>query len=163
MITVIQDTREQNGWNFNIYNECKGVVRQGLTEGDYTTQEILDLENGTNRKILRIERKFSTGELSNNLGKLHKQFDAEMKKMSEYDHSYLICEFSASDIFDFPEKSGIPKKFWTNIRMNGKIIWAKLKTLEEKYGFQTIFAGNRQSAEDAAMEIFREIHDGYIY
>jgi hypothetical protein len=158
---IIQDTREKNGWNFDIYEECHAVEKQGLKEGDYTTKGILDLEAGTNRKILRIERKFSTGELSTNLGKLYKQFDAEMKKMSEYDYSYLILEFSADDIFSFPENSGIPKHLWKNIRMNGKIIWAKLKGLEEKYGFQTIFAGCRQSAEDAAIEIFKEIHDGY--
>lgn len=160
---IIQDTREKNGWDFSIYDECHAVEKQGLKEGDYTTKEILDLEAGTNRKILRIERKFSTGELSNNLGKLYKQFNAEMQKMSVYEHAYLICEFSVDDIFTFPENSGIPKHLWKYIRMNGKIIWAKLKGLEEKYGFQTIFGGTRQGAEDEAVKIFKEIHDGYIY
>ena len=157
---IIQDSREKNGWTFDIYN-CDIEV-QGLKEGDYTTKEILNFESDTNSKILRIERKFSTGELSNNIGKLHKQFNKEMEKMSEYEYSYLICEFSMDNIMEFPENSGIPKKYWKSLRMNGKIIWSKLMRLQDKHGFQIIFAGSRQLAEDAAIGIFKEVHDGYI-
>ncbi len=158
---IIKDTREQDGWNFGIYNI--DVELQGLKEGDYTTKEVLNLESCTNTKILRIERKNTTGELSNNVGRYFKRFDREMEKMSHYEHSYLICEFSIDDIFDFPERSGIPEKLWSGLRMNGKIIYSKLKQLEDKYGFQIIYAGCRQSAEDEALEIFKEIHDGYIH
>ena len=80
----------------------------------------------------------------------------------QYKYSYLICEFSMDNVIEFPENSRIPEKYWKNLRMNGKIIWSKLEKLEEKHGFQIIFAGCRQSAEDTAMGIFQEVHDGYI-
>jgi len=160
-MNIIQDTREQNGWDFSIYEESFGVIHQGLKEGDYTTQEIVDLENRTESKILCIERKASTAELSNNLGKTYKRFKKEMDRMSLYDHAYIICEFSLENVLEFPENSTIPKKIWPYLKMTGNFIQSRIKRLEEEYGFQTIYAGSRDKAERQALEIFKEIHDAY--
>ena len=35
---VIQDTREKNGWNFDIYDSCIGTLSKGLKTGDYTIE-----------------------------------------------------------------------------------------------------------------------------
>lgn len=167
--TIVKDTREREPWSFNMVEECKGSVRRALKEGDYTTKEILDLENATGRKILRIERKASTGEISLNLGKHYKRFLAEMERLKDYEHAYLILEFSIDDVFKFPEGSGIPEKYWyrkgkngkrvNNLRMNGKMMYARLKDIESKYGVKLVFAGNKADAICAAIKVFDKVHN----
>ncbi len=161
-MNIIQDTREQNGWNFEIYEECTGIIRQGLTVGDYTTEEILDLENRTDNKILRIERKGSTGELAGNVGKYYKRFERELVKLSEYEHAYIICEFPLDYIFDFPEHSKIPKKIWKYLKMDGRAIYSLFKKLEEKYEITVLYAKSKDDAEAQAIQIFKEVHDAYL-
>ncbi len=157
--TLIEDTRERDPWSFHIYDQCIATVRQKLDEGDYTTQEILDLEISTGRKILRLERKASTGEIALNLGKHHARFIKEMERLEPYEHKYLILEFSIDDILDFPVGSKIPKKIWKYLRMNGKLLYNRLKAIEDKYGVELVFSNDKVGAVDAAVLIIENIHN----
>ena len=168
--TIVEDTREQTPWAFSMIEECIGSVKIKLDEGDYTTKEILDLESATGRKILRIERKASTGEISLNLGKLYKRFLKEMERLQNYEHKYMIMEFSISDVLNFPEGSGIPEEYWykkskktgkkiSNLRMNGKMMYARLKDIESKYDVKLVFASNKADAEAAAIKVIEKVHN----
>ena len=146
---VIQDTREKNGWNFDIYDSCIGTLSKGLKTGDYTIEGRED--------FLIIERKATTAELALNLGKKRVQFEAELERMMSFQYPYIICEFSESRLMQFPRGSSIPKRRWRYLRMNGKFMRKKLHDYEEKYGVEIIFCENRHSAEEKAVEIFEKI------
>ena len=148
---VLRDTREKRGWGFQSSNKCQAVVDWGLRTGDYTAKGL--------EKYLVIERKASTGELSINLGKKRKAFEAEVERMSSFRWKYIIFEFSIDDLMNFPQNSGIPKKQIPFVRMNGKFMWKKLREYEEDYGVELIFAQDKENAEDRAMMIFDNVTD----
>ena len=107
---IIRDTREQQGWDFESYDKCKGIIRQKLDTGDYT-----------------------------------------------------VCEFSINDLMAFPENSGIPKRRWKYLRLNGKFMWKTLCEFEEKYNVKTLFCGNRTKAEEKVADIFEEVLERLDY
>jgi hypothetical protein len=148
---VIQDTREKNGWNFDIYDSCIGTLTKGLKTGDYTIEGRED--------FLIIERKATTAELALNLGKKRIQFEAELERMTAFRHAYIVCEFSESRLMQFPKGSTIPRRRWRYLRMNGKFMRRKMHEYEEKYGVEIIFCEDRHSAEEKAVEIFEDILD----
>ena len=149
--TIIQDSREKNGWTFASYEKCKELKTRTLCTGDYTARGL--------EKYLAIERKASTGELNLNLGKKRKAFEAEMKRLSKFRFKYIICEFSIEDLMKFPENSGIPKKQWQFTRMNGKFMLKKLYEYQDRYDIPTIFCGDRLAAEERAIRIFDEVSE----
>ena len=71
--TVIQDTREQDGWFFSPYDKCEGMERSTMLTGDYTLKGYED--------VVCIERKASVAEIAMNLGKKKKPFQEEMQRM----------------------------------------------------------------------------------
>lgn len=50
--SIIRDTREKEGWNFDFYSSC-AIESRGLKTGDYTLEGL--------EEILCIERKANTG------------------------------------------------------------------------------------------------------
>ena len=168
MFTIIQDTREKQGWVFGSINMC----RQTLATGDYTLQEVLDYEEESGIKLLRIERKGTTGELSMNLGKNKKRFLREMDRLAEYRHKHVIMEFTKITLMQFPEGSGIPKRYWFKKGKSGKRVrrliitgaymLSVLNKIEEDYGVQIHFADGRDSAIELAIAIFHNVYDELI-
>ena len=59
----------------------------------------------------------------------------------------------------FPENSGIPKKNWQFLRMNGRYMWKKISEFQEKYNVVTLFCGNKEGAEERTMLLFDEISE----
>lgn len=100
--TVIRDTREQQGYFFKKFNTCNGTVQRKLETGDYS---ILGMED----KVC-IERKASVSEIALNLGKGKYAFYNEVERMREYEHKFIVCEFSMEDVMKFPEGAKIPKE-----------------------------------------------------
>jgi hypothetical protein len=92
--TVIKDTREQDGWFFSPYDRCTGMEVATMKTGDYTIKGYEDL--------VCIERKGSVTEIATNLGKKKKAFQAEMERMKDFDFRFILLEFSASDVLDYP-------------------------------------------------------------
>jgi ERCC4-type nuclease len=162
-VIIIQDTREQNGWDTFLDHRVDYVERCKLDEGDYTTTDILSLEKITGRKILRIERKASTGELAANLGQKRVTFEKELVRLSEYEHKYLIMEFDEDTVYSFPYNSGIPERKWYRInkqgkkvraiKMNGPYMVSLLSQMRDKYGIELIYAGNKENAKLMALEL----------
>jgi len=153
MLTIIQDTREQRGWNFDIY-ECE-VVKGTLHTGDYTVK-------GFESKLV-VERKATTAEISINLGSKWKQFSAELERMKEFEKRFLLCEFSLDDLLRFPEGSGIPKNKLKFIRMSGKFLVSRLTKFCDQNGIELLFCGNKAEATKTAMGIFRETYEEKDY
>jgi len=172
MYTIVIDTREQLSWDFSSHEECRGSLVETLQEGDYTTKEILDLERDTGAKILRIERKASSQEISLNLGKHKARFLREMERLSYYEHKFLILEFSLETLLMFPQGSGIPRKFWyrrnksgkrvKNVKMSGNYMLKILRGIESEYGVHLIFAGDKHTAAFKAEKIIKEVHEQYF-
>ena len=77
--------------------------------------------------------------------------------MSNFRWAYIVCEFSIDDIMSFPENSGIPKKRWQYMRMNGKFIWRRVRELEEKYNVVFLFCETKVDAEERVFRIFDEV------
>jgi len=148
---ILKDTREKTGWDFNSFDRCLAVRRWGLATGDYTARGL--------EKHLAIERKASTGELALNIGKELKRFEAEMERLSHFRWAYIICEFSIDDLMSFPENSGIPKKNWEFVRMNGGYMWKKISEFKEQYNVITLFCGNKEDAEERAMVLLDEVSE----
>jgi len=92
--TVIKDTREQDGWFFSSYDRCSGMEVSTMKTGDYTIKGYEDL--------VCVERKGSVTEIATNLGKKKKTFQAEMERMKAFDFRFILLEFSASDVIDYP-------------------------------------------------------------
>ena len=147
--TILRDTREKNGWDFQSFDRCKAVKDWGLKTGDYTAKGL--------EQNLVIERKATTGELAMNLGKKKAPFEAEMQRMSQFRWAYIICEFSIDNLMDFPQNSGIPRRRWQFIRMNGKFMWRKIREIQEDYGVVTLFCNNAEESQERAMRIFDDI------
>jgi len=172
--TIIEDTREKSPWDFSFYDDCNGSVRQKLDEGDYTTQEILRLEEETETKILRIERKKSTGELSMNIsGVGWERFQRVLHEMSQYEYKYLIFDFPEWYVNKFPQHSGIPKRMWRRKTKDGKrwiprwnagytaFIRKRLHEMEDDYGLTILYNGSSTESAEKAVHIIREVHNAY--
>ena len=147
--TIIKDTREKDGWNFEPFQKCEAVINEGLKTGDYTLEGL--------EEILCIERKASAKEIAISLGKDRKRFEAELERMRGFRWAYIVCEFSIANLMEYPAGSGIPKKQWKFIRMNGKFMLRRLREITEQYEVPVLFCDSRISAQEKAMQIFDEV------
>lgn len=147
---ILQDTAEKLPWDFGIYGNVS-QEKYNLNTGDYTVRGC--------EHLLAIERKRSTGEIATNLGIKWRQFHDELKRMKEFPHKYLICEFPFENLLSFPKNSGIPEKHWKKIRMNGKFLVSRLMKACDEYGIEVIFCNSKNEAQSAAYSIFKEVYE----
>lgn len=143
---IIQDTREKNAINLNFYGY--EIVVAKLDVGDYTVQGM--------EKELFIERKASTGELSNNLGKSRDTFFRELERAKDIPNKFIVCEFSYDDILVFPENSNIPAYKRQYIKMNPGFLLKSIRDIEEIYDITFCFCGSRAKATAKIIEIIEE-------
>lgn len=149
-LNIIIDTREQQCWDFSDqfsqdkYYSCSSE-RGTLKTGDYTLKGLED--------ILVIERKASSAEIAQNI--TEDRFEREFKRLAEYKHKFVICEFDMRDIMNYPIGSGIPQRAWSSIKIKGKYILKKITELQLTYGVPFIFAGD--FAVEQAIAIFKKV------
>jgi ERCC4-type nuclease len=148
--TVIVDTREKQPWNLNS-SRVLGREIAKLDTGDYTVEGVEDK--------LCIDRKASVSELAQNI--TTKRFANELKRIKEFPHAFLILEFSADDIFNFPESADLPPAVKKKIRVNGNFLMRCLSRMQIKYDFNIIFAGNRSNAERIAINLMEDVLEIY--
>lgn len=147
MITVIKDTREQNGFDLEFYGF--NVINRKLDTGDYSIEGMED--------ILCIERKASTGEIAMNFGKEVKRFNAEIERMKSIKYKYLICEFTIDILMKFPTGSGIPKNQLPKVKMNANYLLSRLRQMEQ-VGVKIIFCQSKEEAERKVVEIIEQTY-----
>lgn len=158
--TVIRDTREKDnhGWTFGAHMperrppRCKGTMVDTLHTGDYTMVGYTD--------ILAIERKADFAELWGNYNsKQRPAFEAEMERMSDIKHSYIIIESLLTP--DIMELS--PPQFAKGVPGKALIRW--LMYLSVKFGVKIIPAGacGRKIAQLICEEVVRVEKDRWVY
>lgn len=145
--TIIVDTKEQKPWDLAKYGF--NIVNDSLKFGDYCVYD--------NPNLVCIERKASTGEIANNLGKLRSRFESEFEKMQVVKHKYLILEFPIDRFYEFPNNSGIPRSAFGKVRMNGNYMLAMINGYSKVYGLNIIYSKDRQDAEQKAARILHEV------
>lgn len=145
---ILQDTKEKLPWSLARYDQCAEQKPTHLTEGDYTIEEY--------PYLIAIERKRSVSEIANNLGLKWTQFKNEMEKLKQYRFRYVVCEFSESEVINYPHSAKLPRAVKKKIRMSGKFLLKRISELEETYGIKFIYCGNRDTAQKKAMELFAD-------
>jgi len=98
--TVCRDTREHQGqgWEFAPSKSCAGTETVKLDTGDYSIK-------GLETKFV-IERKASTSEFAANV--FQDRFERELQRLDQFDHAFLLLEFTHWEVDFFPQGSGIP-------------------------------------------------------
>ena len=149
--TVIQDTREKEGWYFSEYDKCSGMESGTLKTGDYTLKGF--------EEMVCIERKASTSEIAQNLGKKKDPFQAEMDRMKEYPFAFLICEFSMDDLLRFPDGSNVPKSARSQVRITGKYLLKCLVEFQLWYNVKILLCGSKKNAFLVTNSIFKRLNE----
>ena len=143
---IIRDTREKEGiWEF----ADAEIIERKLDSGDYSLSGL--------EEVVCIERKKSTSEIANNLGKDINRFTRELERMKSFPFAYIICEFTLQDVLSFPKGTNIKPSLLKDVRINGKYLVKLLSSFKEKYGIEVIYAGNRDNAIIKAEEIFNTV------
>lgn len=150
---VIKDTREQEGYFFNEFNTCKGMVERKLDTGDYSIEGLED-------KIC-IERKGCIEELAVNLGQKKHAFLDEIERMKTFDHKFLILEFALEDLLKFPDESRIPDKNKSSLKITGKYILKCLMEFQIYDGIQVVFCGNKHNAFLLVSSLLKRLNEKY--
>ena len=151
--TVIKDTREQDGYNFSKFALCKGMMIKKLDTGDYTIKGFED-------KIC-VERKACVAEVAQNLGQKKYAFFNEIERMKEYDHRYIVMEFTLEELLEFPKGAHISQANKKQIRITGKYILRMLMEFQLYDNVHVIFAGNKKNAFLFISSLFKRINEKY--
>lgn len=155
--TIIKDTREKQGYTFAAsrtkYHVCKGMVVRKLDTGDYSIEGLED-------KVC-VERKASVVELANNVGVSRRRFDAEIERMKEFPHRFLVLEFSLTDLMDFPEGSDVPDREIKKLRITNKYMLRYLMELQINHGVNVIFCDSKKNAKWTVLSILKRINEKY--
>ena len=143
-----------------------------LHTGDYTLKGFED--------VVCIERKASVSEIATNLGKKKKAFYNEMERMKSFHFSYLLLEFSASDVIDYPlsllseedrelyklykaGEASIPNfkrfKIVEQTKISGKYLIKSLMELSIRYEIGVMFCDNKQNAFLICNSIFKRLNE----
>lgn len=147
--TIIRDTREKTGWNFDPFGNCLGMECRVLKTGDYSIKGFEDL--------VAIERKRNVEEIATNIGKKSVQFEAEMKRMTTIPHSYILCEFNLQELLSFPATSTLSRQQRAQIRITGKFILKRLLEYQMNYNVKILFCGDAYGAYNVACSIFKRV------
>jgi len=143
--TVIKDTREQKGWEFDGSVSCSGTVSGKLDTGDYSLK-------GYEDKFC-IERKGKISEFARNV--TEKRFENELERMQDYKYRFVILEFSVKDILEFPANSKIPYNKRKYIKVRGPFILKRLLELAMTYNVQILFCDDY--GREVASSIFKRV------
>lgn len=155
-ITIVRDTREQNGWTWTQEEKRPGRVQivgtevTGLDAGDYSIVNALEL--------IRIERKNGFGELFGNYSpKEHKdRFEREMVKFADVRHKYILVEtLLTTDTFGLT----VPQYGYGNSPPASRIIeW--LTQIGLDHNVHVMFVGD--SGKRVARTIFEQVARKYL-
>lgn len=151
--TVVVDTREKAAYSFKEYDNCTGMVRKKLDTGDYSIEGLED--------VICIERKATVTEIANNIVESNHRFDREIERMKDYKHKFIICEFSISDLLNFPENSDLPKSVKDKIKISGKFLLKRLMEFQIYNDVHVVFCGNKENAFYFVASLIKRFSEKY--
>lgn len=151
LFTVCRDSREKNGngWFFPENSLCGGTIIKTMKTGDYS---LIGLED----KFV-IERKGKISEFVTNI--TEDRFWNEMDRLEEFEHAFLVLEFTLRDIYTFPQSSDIPKFKQKYIKIKPQFIMKKLSEIELNYKTKIVFVDSE--GPDWAENIFKYVSMKY--
>lgn len=141
---IIRDTREQDPWKFEAYEEVKFCVDK-LDYGDYTL--VGHDQSGDDNSII-IERKKDCQELCGNLGTGWERLVEEAKGLSKYKYKQIVV--CGPENFNYLIQKGFTK-------LNLNFIYSQIALLYIKYDISTVFFPNKEQAENYAYRLFRKV------
>lgn len=144
---IITDTHEKQALDFSNYEDEFEVINKKLATGDYTIEGLEDK--------LCIERKASVSEIARNV--CEKRFKRELDRMLAFKYRFIVCEFSITDILRFPLNCDLPAKIKSKIKITGNFILACLTQFAVKYNIHIIYAGNKHTALEYIIHIFKRV------
>lgn len=149
--TVIRDSREKSdqGYFWEESEWCDGYLVQKLDTGDYSIQGL--------EKELCIERKHSTAELAINVNE--ERFERELERMAGIKHAFIICEFSLSDVLNFPINSGIPNYRWAKLKVTPKYLLSCITKWQIKYGVKVLFCDDTNGGFEMVSSIMKRFYN----
>lgn len=148
---IIRDTREKQGWDFPPDGKCMGIEVATMRTGDYTLKGFEDL--------ICIERKKSPSELAGNLGIKKKPFEAEMQRMKDFKYPFIVCEFSMTDLLEYPKNSDIPRSKLDKVIIGGKYMLKCLLEYQLEYNIKILFCDNAQHAATVAASLMKRLYE----
>lgn len=146
-MVIIQDTQEKIPFDFSFYDVEVKVKK--IPTGDYTVEGFED--------IIVIERKASVDEIAGNFTRKKDAWWREMKRMSQVEYKYIICEFPFQDVIDYPKTSKATKP----TRINGMVLSKSINLCISNYAVDVIFCDDKKQAEDKAFELLKDVYDNY--
>ena len=149
---ILRDTREQKGWDFELFSSEAEVLDRKLKTGDYTSIGIED--------TLVIERKSSVGEFARNI--VSASFNRELERLAHFDHAFIIFEFSYRDIEIFPVNSGIPPKMWNKVKISSNFIFSCINRYRLDYGIHCIACNSHKFAERTAFVLMKKYYEDTV-
>lgn len=147
---VLRDTQEKKGkgWIFPANDRCTGTDIKNMWTADYTIEGFED--------FFLVERKGSISEYAANL--CQKRFHDELYRMDEVPHPYLVLEFQAIDIVNYPKSSTIPKHLWSTIKMTPQNFMKTHHEIQLDHpNLKIVFVGS--AGKQYMMSLFKRIHD----
>lgn len=157
---------------FGKYDKCDGMDVGTLHTGDYTLKGYED--------IVCVERKASVSEIGMNLGRKKRAFFDEMDRMKDFHFRYLLLEFSASDVVDYPMsllddedkknyelykngqiKKPIGKRFdiVEQTKLSGKYLIKSLMEISIRRDINVVFCDNKHNAFIICNSIFKRLNE----
>lgn len=130
--TAVVDTREKR--DVLLFPEdkyCTGTKRKALKTGDISIEGLED--------IFVIERKRTTAEISMNA--FEDRFKRELERLQQFKYKFILCQFDANTILNFPKGSGIPPRFWDSVCVSGSYLLARIMYIQINYKIPVILAG----------------------
>ena len=61
----------------------------------------------------------------------------------------------------YPKDSGIPRKMWRRIKVRGKFIMMKLAEIQDEYGVDVRFCGDRITLKETTIALLRDTYENY--
>ncbi len=133
---VIIDSREKTPININLNNYITEVCVAKLDTGDYSIDTLQDK--------VAIERKASINEIVKNI--TEDRMWNVIDRLEKIEYSIIVCEFPLSDIYTYPESSGLSQKIKSKLKITPQFILSSINHII-MCGIPIIFAGDKYHAE----------------
>lgn len=149
--TVIRDTKEKVGaWYWDESDHCTGTVLKSLKTGDYTME---GYEN-----IITVERKKSVSEFAMNI--TEDRFTRELQRLDTFPLPYIVCEFTLSEVLDFPKGANLPTKVKQNMKVTGQFILKRIHEIVIDHHINFMFCENRYNSWVFVNSLFKRVFNG---
>lgn len=77
--------------------------------------------------------------------------------MHDYKYKFIVCEFSLSNVDQFPVGCNIPQKLWAKMRISSSFILSFIAQVQVKYGIHFLFCDDPSNTSRMVLKLFKRI------